>query len=71
MSVLQGPPMTQAVPVSCQSPEQAASVHLEPRFVPATESQLPIIGTGRRLRAAWAVDLDAWGWSSTGGLGAT
>jgi hypothetical protein len=55
MSVLPEPPTTQAILPKNQSPEHAAFVHLEPRFVPATESQLLIIGTALRLLAVWAV----------------
>ena len=55
MSVLPGPPTTQAAPVSSRSSKHVALVHLEPRFVPATESQQLIIGTALRLLAACAV----------------
>ncbi len=38
-----------------RSPTPATAIHLEPRLVPATESQLLIIDTARRLLAVWAV----------------
>ena len=55
MSVLPESPTTQATPACSGTPEHAAFVHLEPRLVPATESQLLIIGTALRLLAVWAV----------------
>jgi hypothetical protein len=55
MSILPEPPTTRTIPVSGRSSEHVAPVHMEPRFVPATESQLLIIGTALRLLAVWAV----------------
>ena len=45
----------QAAPANSLNPDQPASVHLEPRFTPATDSQQLIIGTALRLLAVWAV----------------
>jgi len=55
MSVLPEPPTTQAASTNSPSPEHTAAIHLEPRFVPATESQHLIIETGLRLLSVWAV----------------
>ena len=55
MSALQDPPTTQATPACSRTSEHAAAIHLEPRFVPATDSHLLIIGTALRLLAVWAV----------------
>ena len=55
MSVLPEPPTTQAAPTNGMASEQPGSIYLEPRFVPASESQLLIIGTALRLLAVWAV----------------
>ncbi|MFB3882428.1 MAG: hypothetical protein ACE149_14270 [Armatimonadota bacterium] len=40
---------------STRRPDPTTAIRLEPRFVPATESQLLIIDTARRLLAVWAV----------------
>ena len=55
MSVRPEPPTSQTTRANSLSSQQPASVHLEPRFVPASESQLLIIGTALRLLAVWAV----------------
>ena len=55
MSVPQEPPTSQAAPVSSRNSKDAAPIHLEPRFTPATDSQLLIIETGLRLLSVWAV----------------
>ena len=55
MSVLPKHPTTQAAKADGLTSEQPGSIHLEPRFTPATESQLLIIGTALRLLAVWAV----------------
>jgi len=55
MSFLPEPPTTQAILPNNRSPEHPAAIHLEPRFTPASESQLLIIGTALRLLAVWAV----------------
>ncbi len=55
MSVLPESPTSQAVSTNCLTSEQLASIHLEPRFTPATDSQLLIIDTALRLLAVWAV----------------
>ena len=55
MSVLPDSATTQAVPTNSVNPEQPGSVHLEPRFTPATDSQQLIISTALRLLAVWAV----------------
>lgn len=45
----------QAAPANSLNPDQPASVHLEPHFLPATDSQLLIIATALRLLSVWAV----------------
>ena len=55
MSVLPEPPTSQTTPASNRSSKHIAAIHLEPRFVPATESQHLIIGNALRLLAVWAV----------------
>ena len=55
MSVLPEFPTSRVASTNSLNPEQPASIHLEPRFVPATDSQLLMIETGLRLLAVWAV----------------
>ena len=55
MPVLPEPPTSQTTRASSLGSEQPASIHLEPRFVPATESQHLIIGTALRLLSVCAV----------------
>ena len=54
MSVLPESPTTQTVNAGGESSEHSAPIHLEPRFTPATDSQLLVIETGLRLLAVWA-----------------
>jgi len=55
MSVLPESPTTQTVNAGGESSEHSAPIHLEPRFTPATNSQLLVIETGLRLLSVWAV----------------
>lgn len=55
MSALLKHPTTQADQLSVGHSDHLASIHLEPRFTPATDSQLLIIETGLRLLSVWAV----------------
>ena len=55
MSAPPEPLTSQTTRASSLSSEHPASVHLEPRFTPATDSQLLIIETGLRLLSVWAV----------------
>jgi len=55
MSVLPESPTTQTVNAGGESSEHSAPIHLEPRFTPATDSQLLVIETGLRLLSVWAV----------------
>jgi hypothetical protein len=55
MSVLPEAHANQASPAINSGTEHLGPIHLEPRFVPATDSQLLIIETGLRLLSAWAV----------------
>ena len=55
MSVPPETPTTVATPATNRDPGPAAAIHLEPRFLPATESQHLTIETALRLLAVWAV----------------
>ena len=55
MSILPEALTSKARSANNQNSEHTAAIHLEPRFTPATESQLLIIGTALRLLAVWAV----------------
>ena len=55
MSVLPESPTTKPVTAGGESSEHLTPIHLEPRFTPATDSQLLIIETGLRLLSVWAV----------------
>ena len=55
MSVLPEPPAIQPIPSDRLNVDQPGYIHLEPRLVPATDSQQLIIGTALRLLAVWAV----------------
>ena len=55
MSAPPEPLTNQTTRASSLSSEHPASIHLEPRFTPAADSQQLIIGTALRLLAVWAV----------------
>ena len=55
MSVLPEHPTTQTDQLSVGHSDHLASIHLEPRFTPATDSQLLILETALRLLSVWAI----------------
>ena len=55
MSILPEALTSKARSANNQNSEHTAAIHLEPRFTPATDSQLLVIETGLRLLSVWAV----------------